>query len=203
MTTHKFTLKEVFSPAWAKTKEHAWYLFCVFVLSAVVMGAGRLVFFLSPIINLLVGIAVITVSLVIASGHTPKFDDLLKSFKNYKITWHYILTTILYIIIVLIGLIFFILPGIYLAVRLHFYKFLIIEHENMDPIEILKESLRMTSGLFWKLLGFIIVIALFNIAGALLLGIGLIITIPVSVLAHAFLYKKLLHHHRGNKVDSI
>lgn len=203
MTIHKFTLKEVFSPAWTKTKEYAWYLFCVFILSVAVMAIGRFTFILAPLIDYLVGISIVTISLVIASGHTPTFNDLFKSFKNYKITWHYILTTLLYILIVVIGLIFFILPGIYLAVRLHFYKFLIIEHENMGPIDTLKESMRMTSGLFWRLLGFIIVIALFNIVGVLLLGVGLIITIPVSVLAHAFLYKKLLHHNKEVKVDSV
>ena len=195
MQTHTFTYKELFSHAWAKTKEHAWYLFRVLLLCGIIMGAGRFLFILSPIIDLLVGIAIIAVSLIIVNGHTPTFDDLLKSFKSYKITWHYFLASLLCILIIIVGTILLILPGIYLAVRLQFYKFLVVEHENMKPTDALKESMKITKGHFWKLFGFILLIAIFNLCGLLLLGVGLLITIPVSVLAHAYLYKKLSTQH--------
>lgn len=193
MQTHTFTYKEIFSPAWHKTKENAWYLFRVMLLAAVIMGAGRFFFVFSPIIDFFVGIAIITVSLVIAKGETPTFQDLFKSFKSYKISWHYFLSSLLAMLFVLIGLILLILPGIYLAVRLQFYKFLIVEHEDMGPYQAIEKSIDMTKGHFWKLFGFIVLIALLNILGAIALGVGLLVTIPVSILAHAYLYKKLSH----------
>ncbi len=193
MQTHTFTYKEIFSGAWAKTKENAWYLFRVMILAAVIMGAGRFLFILSPIIDFFVGIAIITISLVIMNGHTPTFHDLLKSFKNYKISWHYFIASIFTLILIIVGTILFIIPGIYLAISTQFYKFLIIENEDMKPSAAIKESMKMAKGHFWKLLGFIIIIVILNLFGALLLGVGLLITIPLSLLAHANLYRKLSH----------
>lgn len=191
MKTHTFTYKEIFNSAWSKTKEHAWFLFRAFLIAVLIMGAGKFLFILSPFIDLLVSIAILTISLIIAHGKTPVFSDLLRSFENYKITWHYLLASLLSVIIIGIGILLLVLPGIYLAVRLQFYKFLIIEHENMGVIESLKKSMAMTQGKFWKLFGFMILVILFNILGLIPFGLGLIFTIPISILAHAFLYKKL------------
>ena len=44
-------------------------------------------------------------------------------------------------------------------------------------------------------LGFVIIIALLNIAGMLLLLVGLLVTIPVSMIAYAHVYVILHEHH--------
>ncbi len=191
MQTHTFTYGEIFTHAWAKVKEHAWYIFRVFILIAIIMGVAQKLFLVTPLIDLFVGIAIVAISLVIASGKKPTFEDLFESFKTYKITFHYFVASLLVLLSVILGTILLILPGIYLAVRLQFYKFLIVENETMSPTHALKESMRITKGKFWKLFGFVILIILLNLLGLLCLGIGLLITIPVSILAHAFLYKKL------------
>jgi uncharacterized membrane protein len=195
MTTHHFSIREMFALAWGKTKEHAWYLFLVFITYGAFLCLTRNMPFLGSIFDFIIGISLITVSLVIVRGGTPAFNDLIKSFKSYKILWHMVLATILYAIIVIAGLIVFILPGIYLAVRLQFYKFLVVDHETMKPTDALRESMKMTEGIFWKLFAFIIVVILFNMLGALFFLIGLLVTVPITLLATAFLYKHLSAHH--------
>lgn len=64
----------------------------------------------------------------------------------------------------------------------------------MTPVQAFKESMRMTDGKFWKLLGVLALFIIVNIIGAIPFGLGLIVTLPVTILASAHLYKKLEFH---------
>ena len=59
----------------------------------------------------------------------------------------------------------------------------------------LRESAEMTHGIKWHLLGFFIIILLLNIVGALLLLVGLLVSVPVTMIAYAHVYQKLRVHH--------
>jgi uncharacterized membrane protein len=179
------------------------------------------------IIEFMAGIAIsislVTLSLIIAEGHTPSLNDAFKHFKNYKVPVHYTLATIIFTLIILCGFAAVVailgtfttasLSGyqpmmtgilivsalvlavvIYFAVRLQFYKFLIIEDDNLNALDSLKKSMRMTRGGFWKLFGFFVMITVINIIGAIPFGLGLIVTLPVSLIAYAVVYKKFKNH---------
>lgn len=203
MIKNNLNIQEIFSEAWVKTKKNYWFLFCLFVVSTIIIGLTQHTELLAFIVSIPIGIATLTIAILIANGHIPKYSDLFKSFDNYKITLNYILASTLFMIIVLLGLLALIIPGIYLAIRLQFYKFLVIENENMRPIETLKESMRMTKGHFWDLLGFVIVILVMNLIGAIPFGLGLIITVPLTIVASALLYKKLLPHHTHHQTHTV
>lgn len=200
MTHNHFTYGELLKFGWEKTKQHLWFLVGVTFFYFLISFITNNIPVVRDIVSMLMGIALIALSFVIVDGHTPHCRNLLAPFKDYKITWHYFLTMVLSVIIVIIGLIALILPGIYLAVRLQFALYFIVENENTKPIEALKKSMAITKGMFWKLFGFLLVFILINIAGALLLGVGLFITLPVTTIAYTHLYKKLsshAHHHEG------
>lgn len=196
MIKNNLNIQEIFSEGWDKTKKNYWFLFCLFVGSTIVIGLTQHSGLLNFLISIPIGIATLGISIIIANGHTPKYGDLFKSFDNYKITLNYFLSSIIYIIIVLIGLMLLIFPGIYLAIRLQFYKFLVIENENTKPIEAIKESRKITEGYFWSLLYFMFIIIVINLIGAIPFGLGLIVTIPFTVVTSAVLYKKLHSHHQ-------
>lgn len=205
MIKHNFSITDIFVSAWESTKKNAWFLFIVTIAAGAIMGATSRIPVISQFVSFIISISVMTVSLVIVHGKTPNYDDLLKSFKNHKIMWHYFLASILCALIVLVGFIALILPGIYLAVRLQFYKLLIIENEDLSPVDALKKSMEMTDGHFWNLLGFTFAVIILNILGALFFMVGLLITIPVSMIASAYLYKKLLpvaHHHTNHHEET-
>jgi len=67
----------------------------------------------------------------------------------------------------------------------------------MGPIASMKESYAITKGRFWKLLGFWIVIGLFNLLGLIPFGIGLLVTVPVSALASIYVYRELSREKAG------
>ncbi len=83
------------------------------------------------------------------------------------------------------------IPGSILGLKFHFYMYPIIDRES-GPIEALKESYRITTGALWNLVLFGLLIACINILGMIPLGIGLFVTVPTSMVAHAFIYRKLL-----------
>ncbi|MEK7581912.1 MAG: hypothetical protein AAB488_01115 [Patescibacteria group bacterium] len=187
-----FSKKELLRFGWDKTKEHFWFLFGMLVLILLVTGASNINMVVTIIVAIFVSISVITASLTIADGGTPSFKGLFSKYGNYKIFINYILASIASGIIVIVGLILLVIPGIYLAIRLQFYKFLIVDKGDIGPIMALKESWRMTNNHTWNLFLLLILVALLNILGAVLLGIGLFVTIPISIIAYTLLYRKLL-----------
>ena len=71
-----------------------------------------------------------------------------------------------------------------------FATFIVIDRE-LGPIEAMKESKRLAHGHKWALLGFVLVLALINLLGVLALGVGLLVSIPVSSLAFVHTYRVL------------
>lgn len=98
-----------------------------------------------------------------------------------------VLASILYVIVVMLGLVLLILPGIFLAVRLGQYQMAIIDRK-LGPVEGLKASWAITKGNFWNL--FLLGLASFGIAilGLLALGVGLLWAYPTIFLAMAAAY---------------
>ncbi len=105
-----------------------------------------------------------------ARGEKPKVKDLAKVLENY---WNIIVVNILCAIIIFIGFILFIIPGIYFLCKLAFVRYLVVE-EKMDPIGAIQESWNMTDGhaLTIFLMGLLAIPIC--IAGILLFGIGVI-----------------------------
>jgi uncharacterized membrane protein len=87
-----------------------------------------------------------------------------------------------------------IVASLYYALRFQFYKFLVIEDENLRAVSALKKSYHLTAGNLPKLVLFLITIILMNILGAIPFGLGLIVTVPVSLIAYTIVYKKFTSH---------
>lgn len=81
--------------------------------------------------------------------------------------------------------------AIYFALRFSMGQYAIIEGARV--IESLRKSWRMTRGAMGKLVLFLLTFGLLNILGVIPLGLGLLITIPLTSLAMAHVYLKLKH----------
>lgn len=127
------------------------------------------------------------ISLRTIDDRKPRFSDLWSS---YPVLVSYIAGSTLYALAVAIGLALLVVPGIYLAIRLQFYGYLIID-KGMGAIEALQESGNLTQGVKINLFLFGLGFMALNILGALALGVGLFITIPVTWIAKAYVYRRL------------
>lgn len=95
---------------------------------------------------------------------------------------------------VLIASTIFLLPGIFITIRFKFYPYVLLENEHFSLTDVIKHSYNLTCCVFWNLLWFLIILSVINILGFLAFGVGLIITIPVSVFSLAHLYRQLETH---------
>ena len=81
----------------------------------------------------------------------------------------------------------------YFALRYALVRFAILD--DTDMVKSLRTSAHVTRGRKWWLVGFAITALLLNILGAVLLLVGLLVTIPVTMFAFAHVYVKLHAHH--------
>ena len=144
------------------------------------------------ILEFFVGIGATVIALKLARGHHAKYADLMP---QMRLAWRYFLASLLVGLIVVCGLILLIIPGIYLILRFSMTRFAVVDGAGVN--ESLSLSTKLTGGVKWHLLGFFVVLILLNIVGALLLLVGLLVTMPVSMLAAAHVYLKLKGRHHS------
>lgn len=106
--------------------------------------------------------------------------------------WSFLVATFLTGVVVVLGLIAFIIPGIILALMFFFVKFLVIDRD-MNPVDAMKESIRITKGNRFELLVLALLVLVLNVVGALCIGLGLLISVPVTSLALMRAYRLLEH----------
>ena len=139
------------------------------------------------LVNTVVAMGLIKISLEFVAKVKPRIRDIV----YYKPIVKYVLASIASGVIVFVGFILLIIPGIILAVRLQYATYLIVD-KNLGPIEALKTSWKLTRGNTWNLFFFGILLGLINILGVLCLVVGLFVTVPLGMVATTFVYRKLL-----------
>lgn len=133
------------------------------------------------------------VALKAARGDKVEVKDILEPFKNYL---NVVLANLLVDFTILVGLFFFIAPGIYFAVKLAFVPFLVVD-QKLDVIEAFKESWRMTGGYGFEIFLIGLIAIPIYIGGFLLLGVGAIIsTLWVSVATASMFHAVILRQKR-------
>lgn len=98
------------------------------------------------------------------------------------------LTTLLMYLLVVIGFVLFIVPGLYLMVAFMYAIPLVVE-KNMTPWQALNTSRKVMTRKFLGFMGFYFLSILVLILGMLALFVGLIWALPIASLAMAILYR--------------
>lgn len=99
----------------------------------------------------------------------------------------YALSLILIGIGSMIGFLLFVIPGIIWMLMTLFASYIVLDRQ-IGPVEAIHQSRELTKGIRLKLMVFIFTLACLNIVGALLLFVGLLITVPLTTIATAKLY---------------
>ena len=89
---------------------------------------------------------------------------------------NYIVVTLVCNIVISLGYVFFILPGLYLTIRLLFVPIIAANKPDLTLGEVFSESWNLTRGHFWTLLGYGIVAILINIVGFICCCVGVLFT---------------------------
>jgi uncharacterized membrane protein len=110
--------------------------------------------------------------------------DLLANFLTF------LLTLLLYTLIVAAGLVLLIVPGVIWGLKFAYAPFLVVD-KKLDPVDALRESSRLTQGVKGQLLAFALLMWAVNLVGAIALGVGLLLTVPTTYIASAYVLRRL------------
>lgn len=197
----KFTISEVFHTSWKSVKSQIWVLvglligFCIlsmiitlFTTPAQKSVSGQII---ASLINLIIS-SLFTMGYYknifqTLDGEEPQFSAYGQ--QSRKILT-YIVASFLFFIAISIGCILFIIPGIYLAIRLQFFIAFIVE-EDCGILDSLKRSWEITDKQAMPL--FLLGLAMFGIMllGFILLIVGIFVTIPVVYTMYCYTFRKL------------
>ncbi len=122
-------------------------------------------------------------------------DDLFSQSSNLP---DFFVATSVYVVLGIIGIFLLIVPGVYFITRYYFYGIVLID-KGYGPIESLKYASRLSKGFRWQIFVLLLLLISINIFGVLLLGLGILVSLPISILVSVNLYKKLSD--RINKED--
>lgn len=148
---------------------------------------GIVTFLLSLVVSTLLYVGLINVYL---KAHDNVESPQLKDLWNPSVFWSYLGLSILLFIIVGIGFVLLIIPGIFLAIALGLSGFALVDRK-LNPIEALKESWRLTKGSRWKLVLLSLALLVIAILGIIPLMLGLLVAVPVAMLASTHAYRTL------------
>lgn len=198
------SISNVVDKAWDLFKKNASNLIVILFIYSIVSGAASLVkslfhensvlFFITSIVetvvNLIMGLGLAKVLLNTVDGSEVKIGTLF-DYRSPTLILHYVIGSIVMGIAIIAGLIFLIIPGFYIAARLQFFSFALLEQEEPDFMKALSSSWAMTENHVWDLVGLAVVAFLIIIAGLIALFVGLFVAIPVAGVMSAVAYRLL------------
>ena len=162
-----------------KPDHFSWYL-----IPLVFFGIGFGIFVVGPI-----KYSVRWVFLKAARSERIEIKDMFAVFQgNY---WNAVIAGILVAVIVGIGFVMLIVPGIIFACRLAFVPYLVID-KNMEAMDALKTSWEMTKGYGWEIFGIGMLAIPVVILGLLCLGFGVIVSSMLISTAIAVMYHSVV-----------
>jgi len=150
-----------------------------FIIFTLVLFVGTSIPGIGILLTQTLSAGLILVAFYLSTGKQIFFEDFFDGFKHFA---GLLLFTLVSVILIFLGIIALILPGIYLVVGYVFTPFFII-FSRMDFWNAMETSRKLVHKEWFSIFGFLIVLLFINVLGVMALGIGLLITIPLSYCA--------------------
>ena len=238
MTKHHFSIQEGLNFGWAKTKQHAWFIALTFIIISIIMSAFIDSLHGTFLLYAVAGMAIVSlasISLTIARNHSFTFTDLFTPVTSPKRVLNFFVLSALFVVpynamtssisLFMLGqqnqdvvissfgmlliFVFFVITS-YICIRFMFFPFVVVEHENSSLMDLIRMSLDLTKGYFWRIIAFLIAFAVLNVfvvvvsTGLVTLGltllasvvepIGMVAAVSTSLFAIARVYNELKSH---------
>lgn len=200
----ELTIREALSQGYKFAKEHLWffigYLLIMFLYSFPFYYIAnhfmeREKYFSSFVTHLInttlsffFSMGLYNSALLVISHIKPSYKQLVSNGHHF-VSW--IAANLLFGLMIFFGLLFFVIPGFYLMSRYALYPFFLLD-KNLTAIEALKAASKASEGKRWYLFLLMMSVLLINLLGALLFGVGLFFTIPLTILTFAVVYQSIV-----------
>jgi hypothetical protein len=148
---------------------------------------------LSAFISLVISLGLIRAALAILDGGRPSVEQLVST----RDIGPYIIASLLVALVVTVGLVLCIIPGLIAGFLLQFYGYAIIDRKSdsvttapqSSPTGAMRASFEVVAGNVGPLILLAVLCFLLNLGGALLCGVGLLVTMPVTAIAIAYAWR--------------
>jgi len=154
-------------------------------LNAVVTVIGQ---FGSGIVSTILTAGLIYMGVKRLKGEDIHWRDL---FSGFAVAGKVTITWLLSLILMFIGYLLLVLPGIYLTVGYGLALPLVVD-KKMSPWQALETSRKAIHKVWWRFFALMLVLTLLTVIAAIPLGIGLIWVAPMGVVLIGVVYKTLL-----------
>ena len=189
-------ISEILNTSWQSLKSQLWILIGLLIGYTIIsftlnmlLSAGIPI--IAPLLSLVIGLIF---SLGYLKNLFQTLDTIEPQFSAYGQQARKILTyfaaNILVSIVICIGFLLLIIPGIYLMLRLQFYLAFIVE-EDAGIIDSLQRSWNITKGQELSLFFLFLTMIGLLILGAILLGIGIFVATPLVYMMYCVTFRKL------------
>lgn len=194
--TPDLSVGHLFSRAWDVFRRHMGFMVAVFVIYALLTGSGSIFgdsWFgdLGNIIMLVIAgpitAGTYALSLGLIRGRDPDLGEIFSGFQEFGRAFG---VYVVNLILVVVGFIFLIIPGIYIAAALAPCMYLVMD-DKLGVADTLRKAWDMTHG--YRLQIFIVGLAIIgvNILGLIAFVVGILFTGGLSLLLGAALYDEL------------
>ena len=134
-----------------------------------------------------VQVGLLNACLVLYDGGEPTFAD---TFRYLALAPTFLAGQAAYWLMVVVGLLLLVIPGLYLGVGYGLFGFCLASGEA-DLLHSFRRSALLSAGAKAPLLGIWTSLLVLNVLGASLLGLGLFLTLPLTVLIMTAVYRQL------------
>ena len=187
-------VSSLFSRSWQTLKEHLWPTVAVFVIYSLLTSAGSMIQDdpgLGDLIMYIIAGPITAGTYMYALRRIRGEEaDLGDMFDGFRVFVKALGVFVLYSVMIVVGLVFLIVPGIYVAIAFYPCMYLVMDDE-LDIIETLRKAWRMTEGYRGKLFVVLLAVIGVNILGLIALLVGIIFTGALSLLVGAAVYNEL------------
>ena len=212
---NSLSISSVVESAWSLFKKHGSSILVILMVYTLISGSisfitttltGNtiiltLVFSVVKIvIDTLLLLGVYRVLLDVVDGKKPELTKLFSQ-TNFPRIIHSILGTIIVAILVLMGCVLLLFPGLYILFRLQFCSLIILEQEKPNFTEAIKESWLLTENHVIDLIGIGLVSFMIVLGGLLAFLLGLLVAIPLVSIVTAVVYRRLQSLKASNLSD--
>jgi uncharacterized membrane protein len=203
-TFFEFSVRANLKHAWHLFRTNLWY----FLVIAAVMAVLNVFFNTNDnlILRLIAVVLILVWSYVSLSSVLAVVDGKKQMLQFESLKLHMptlrefgMLVAVIFgcAVIIGVGFVLLVIPGVYFTIRLMFTNFAFIDRK-----EGVKESMRFSwhmvrKDVFWTALLCFVIATILIMLGIALVGVGILVTYPVTLIFLALLYRKLIAYHHA------
>jgi uncharacterized membrane protein len=188
-------LANYFQIGWDLFRQYPYGFISFCLLTFLIQMSLHLIPIFGSVVSMVISPALMMGNFIVAARilhrQTPRFGDFFSGFYYFG---HLLLVSLVGSLLIGIGLLFLIIPGIYLTVGYLFASCLVVDR-RLDFWSALELSRRTVTPLWFSFFAFLLLLLLINLAGALLLGLGLLASVPISFCALTVAFQDLFGFH--------